>query len=508
MLLELFIGLLTALLIWDFMNRRRRERLFKEAGINGPTNFPLIGSAWVAFKNDTRNVFNLINRLSNEYGSLYRLWAFNHGVLFVQDPKFFESIFSSQQVIKKNRLYTFLSGWLGDGLLLSTGSKWHSRRKIITPTFHFKILEEFVEIFDQQSSVLVKRLQAKADGKTALNIFPVICLTALDIITETAMGVKVNAQENPDFPYVKALTNVADIIATRFVKPFQTIDLLFQIFAFKTHRKLLANIKLMHDFTDKVIVERRQALEESIKNGTYKAMTNETNDMGIKKRMAFLDVLLQSTVGGKPLTDKDIREEVDTFMFEGHDTTTSAISHTLYLLSRHPEAQQKVFAEILQVIGEDKNKPVTMRELQDLKYLDAVIKEGLRLYPSVPVIGRVTEEDVEIDKKIIPANVHINLLIFAACRNPEYFPNPDAFEPERFLTETSDKINPFAYVPFSAGPRNCIGQKFAILEMKSTISKMIRHYELLPMGEKVVSVMNLIIRSSTGVNLGLKPRKY
>lgn len=114
--------------------------------------------------------------------------------------------------------------------------------------------------------------------------------------------------------------------------------------------------------------------------------------------MAFLDVLLQSTVGGKPLTNEDIREEVDTFMFEGHDTTTSGISHTLYLLARHPEVQQKVFEEILQVIGSDKHKPITMRELQDLKYLDLVIKESLRLYPPVPMIGRITEQDVEISK--------------------------------------------------------------------------------------------------------------
>uniref|UniRef100_A0A1I8PVI0 Cytochrome P450 n=1 Tax=Stomoxys calcitrans TaxID=35570 RepID=A0A1I8PVI0_STOCA len=508
MFLELFIGFLTFLVVWDYFNRRRRERIFKNAGIKGPKPLPLIGNILVAWNNDTSQVFGLLQRLSHEYGNVFRLWVFNQSVLMVQDAKFFESIFSSQQVIKKNRLYTFLAGWLGDGLLLSTGSKWHSRRKIITPTFHFKILEQFVEVFDQQSSVLVERLRKKSDGKTVVNMFPVICLTALDIIAETAMGVKVHAQENPDFPYVKALTNVADIIATRFVKPMQTFDFLFKLLAYKSYRKLSEDIRLMQAFTEKVIIERRRALEASIQNGSYEPMSNAANDLGIKQRMAFLDVLLQSTVGGKPLTNEDIREEVDTFMFEGHDTTTSGISHTLYLLARHPEVQQKVFEEILQVIGSDKDKPVAMRELQDLKYLEAVIKEGLRLYSPVPMIGRVTEQDVEIDKKIIPANVQINLLIFAACRNPEYFPNPDAFQPDRFMAENTSKVNPFAYVPFSAGPRNCIGQKFAVLEMKSTISKMIRHYELLPLGEDVVPISNLILRSATGINVGLKPRQY
>ena len=96
------------------------------------------------------------------------------------------------------------SSWLGDGLLNSHGSKWHARRKILTPTYHFKILEEFVEVFDKKSDVLVRKLASKADGKTPFDVFPIICLTALDIIAETAMGVQINAQENPNFPYALA----------------------------------------------------------------------------------------------------------------------------------------------------------------------------------------------------------------------------------------------------------------------------------------------------------------
>lgn len=95
--------------------------------------------------------------------------------------------------------------WLGDGLLLSTGSKWHSRRKILTPTYHFKILEQFVPVFDEQSSILVERLAGRADAVTSFDIFPEICVTALDTIAETAMGVKINAQQNSNVPYVKAL---------------------------------------------------------------------------------------------------------------------------------------------------------------------------------------------------------------------------------------------------------------------------------------------------------------
>lgn len=141
-----------------------------------------------------------------QFGKVFHLWLFHRLAVVIKDPKYFEVILSSQQLIKKSFVYNMLSCWLGDGLLLSNGSKWHTRRKILTPTYHFKILEEFIEVFDRQSTVLVKKLKAKADGKTAVNIFPIICLTALDVIAETAMGVKINAQEYPDFPYAKAVT--------------------------------------------------------------------------------------------------------------------------------------------------------------------------------------------------------------------------------------------------------------------------------------------------------------
>ncbi|XP_017473093.1 PREDICTED: probable cytochrome P450 4d14 isoform X2 [Rhagoletis zephyria] len=450
----------------------------------------------------------MLNRFKARWGKVWHMWFFFEDILFICDARHFESLLSSQELIKKDVIYDVLRYWLGDGLLLSTGGKWRARRKVITPTFHFKILEQFVEIFDQQSIVMVEKLKARADGKTAVDIFPVVGLAALDIISESAMGVKIDAQRNPRFPYAKALTDAADIIATRVMKPHQSYDLTFYLSAPRKALKLRKCIKIMHSFTDNVIEERRRTLERTIADGSYKAINLEMNDIGAKQRMAFLDVLLQSTVHGKPLSNSDIREEVDTFMFEGHDTTTSGISFTCYLIARHPAVQCKLFQEILDVLGKDKDRRVTMRELHALKYLECVIKEGLRLYPPVPIIGRITTREAMINGQIVPANCNLSVLIYAALRDPNYFVNPDDFVPERFDVESCAEIDPFAYVPFSAGPRNCIGQKFALLEMKSAISKLLRHYELLPLGESVRPIMNLVMRSATGVNVGLRPRVY
>lgn len=129
------------------------------------------------------------------------------------------------------------------------------------------------------------------------------------------------------------------------------------------------------------------------------ASQNEIEDIGAKKKMAFLDVLLHSTIEGKSLTNLDIREEVDTFMFEGHDTTSSGIAFCLYLLAKNPKAQQKAYEEVTSVLGKDYRTPVTITLLNDLNYLEMVIKETLRLYPSVPMYGRKIFEDVQVGKE-------------------------------------------------------------------------------------------------------------
>lgn len=234
-------------------------------------------------------------------------------------------------------------------------------------------------------------------------------------------------------------------------------------------------------------------------------------DIGSKPQMAFLDILLQANIQGSPLTDADIREEVDTFMFEGDDTTSSGVAHALHSIARHPAVQAKIYEELLRVLGPDPKAAINQAQLQQLKYLECVIKETMRLYPVVPAIGRYTRRDLKIGDQIIPANTSIYMVLYFAHRDPKYFPDPLSFKPERFLDDAEvagikGQAATFAYVPFSAGPKNCIGQKFAMLEMKMLLSKVIQYYELLPKGPEIKPMMNFILRSTTGMHIALRPR--
>lgn len=149
-------------------------------------------------------------------------------------------------------------------------------------------------------------------------------------------------------------------------------------------------------------------------------------------------------------TDTDIRKEMENFIFEGYEQISSALAFTIYCLSQNVEAQQKAFEEAESMTG---------RESRTMKYLEAVINEALRLYPSVPLYGRLLKTDYEINGFKIPKGIGITIAPFLTHRDKNFYLDPEKLMPERFLTDI--KMHPYQFVPFGAGERNCIGQKFA-----------------------------------------------
>uniref|UniRef100_A0A182QT36 Uncharacterized protein n=1 Tax=Anopheles farauti TaxID=69004 RepID=A0A182QT36_9DIPT len=447
--------------------------LKKSVTIAGPEPVPVLGNVLMYAGKNPYDIIDFVSDLRNKYGNLFRVWIGNRLALFCTNVKYNETILSSQKLIRKSELYKFLVPWLGDGLLLSTGPKWFNKRKILTPAFHFKILEQFIEVFHRQSGILVERLRSEANG-SLVNIYPFVTLAALDIICETAMGTSINAQTDADSAYVKAITELSLVLTGRFVKVWQRVDFLFNLSADKRRQDRI--IKVLHDFTTKIIQSRRQEL---MARGGVADADDENDDLGTKRRMAFLDVLLQATIDGRPLTDREIQEEVDTFMFEGHDTTTIAISFTLLLLARHSEVQEKVYQEVVDIVGTDAKAPVSHRNLQDMKYLEMVIKESLRLYPPVPIIARRFTENVELGGKIVPEGSNFNIGIMHMHRDPTLFPEPERFDPERFAPDrTLEQSSPYAYVPFSAGPRNCIAYHLRLTSLVASIVNVVLIYKL------------------------------
>merc|ERR1719369_1420132 len=133
----------------------------------------------------------------------------------------------------------------------------------------------------------------------------------------------------------------------------------------------------------------------------------EDEGVGQKRRLAFLDLLLEASKGGTVLTDTDIREEVDTFMFEGHDTTATNMSFSLWLMAGHPEIQARCQEELDSIFGGDQERSITSQDIAAMKYLDCCLKESLRLYQSVPFISRTLAEDVMVNGHLVPAKTNV-----------------------------------------------------------------------------------------------------
>lgn len=361
-------------------------------------------------------------------------WNAHSLELKIDDYKLIEKITTSQKFLAKSNQYSFMHAAVGEGLIFSTGQKWFNRRRIITPTFHFKILEQFFDVFKKQNEILIEKIKSRKDGE-AFNIFPDVTFSILNSLCETAMGYEMKAK---DSEYLDAVKKISHIVATRFLTPWQKVQFLFDLS--NARRKQDKYAKIMKNFTTKLIEERRKILVNK-KDENLEHLDDE--GIGLKKKMCLLDVLLQSMIDGKPLSNEDIQEEVDTFTFAGHDTTTNAICFTLYMIAKYPEVQEKLNKEIHDILNDAE---LTFKSLNEFKYLDLVIKETLRLYPPAPVISRRLFEEVDFGDFIAPANTNYNMILYTAFRNPEVFAKPNEFIPERFLQD----MPPFAFIPFSA----------------------------------------------------------
>ncbi|KYB27581.1 putative cytochrome P450 4d14-like Protein [Tribolium castaneum] len=434
----------------------------------------------------TTDVLNVFSKYINNYGPTIKLRAATlFAGLGTTDYKLCELLLSNNRILSKSLNYQYARNWLGNGLLISDGDYWRRHRKILTPAFHFEILKQFVETFESVGKVFVEKLDISQGP--SVDLPPLVTLCTLDVICETAMGTQINAQKGQNAKYVQSVREMCRILIDRGLSPLKILNNTYWMT--KDYYIEKKSLKVLHSFTSSVIEKR-------------KAERNERNCT----KLAFLDLLLKFSNEGELLTDQELREEVDTFMFEGHDTTASSISFVLFCLANHPEVQEKVLREQNELFGDDKDPSVTYHELQKMKYLEQVIKETLRLYPAVPIIGRCTSEDITFGEHFIPKDTNIAIYIYGIHRNPEHFPEPETFNPDRF--KNSNSLPPYAYIPFSAGPRNCIGQKFAMLEIKSIVSRVVRCFELRPAEpyHSLVLSAETVLKSANGIKIGIRKR--
>lgn len=221
----------------------------------------------------------------------------------------------------------------------------------------------------------------------------------------------------------------------------------------------------------------------------------------------LLDNLIQLSLKTPTFTHNDIVEEAETLMLAGQDSVGSAVAFCLFMLAQYQDCQKRCQQEIDSMFR-FKNVP-DIDDIRGLTYLDQCLKETLRMYPSIPLIARRISEPVRINDIVLPVGSNVLIFPYATHRIEQIFPNPDTFDPSRFKRQAAGALHPFAYIPFSAGPRNCIGLKFANLEMLTIIANVLHSFDVYPVSgrNEAKPVFRVSLRASGGLWVRFKLRK-
>ncbi|XP_064459097.1 cytochrome P450 4V2-like, partial [Ornithodoros turicata] len=425
---------------------------------------------------------------------IFKVYAGWKPVVFLTTPEAAECLLGSSKNLKKSVVYDNLHPWLGaDGLLTSHGGTWRVHRKLLTPAFHFRVLDNFLPTMNEQADVLIRKLETFTASEK-INLFPLASKCALDVICETAMGVKVHAQATAEgVPgYARDIEVATRLFIKRCLRPWAWMDMVYQLTKDGvTSSKLM---RRLHDFTNSVVERKMRNMEDC---------SPRTGKGGV--RLAFLDLLTSHHRKGA-LSIEDVRQEVDTFMFAGHDTAAQTFTWAIYALGLHPEIERRVHDEIDTVVGDDEH--ITTAHLKQMQLLDCVLKETMRVFTIVPWVGRYISKDTVVGKYVVPKGSTCHVYIYGIHHSADHYPNPDQFDPDRFLPESCSKRHPFAFLPFSAGPRNCIGQKFALMEVKVLLAKFLRHFEVesCEHPDKLLFYGDLLLRSKKAIKVKITKR--
>ncbi|KAL8562082.1 hypothetical protein ACOMHN_031853 [Nucella lapillus] len=336
-------------------------------------------------------------------------------------------------------------------------------------------------------------------------VFSDISMFTLDVILKCAFSCDTDCQRLGDqHPYVKAVFALSEMAVKRFFQPWYHTDWVY--FLSPTGRRFLQCCREVHAVSDDVIQKRKQALA----SGSPSTVTAEDQSRQQRRRcLDFLDILLTARDDdNQGLQPEEIRAEVDTFLFEGHDTTASAISWVMYSLAEHHDIQAHCQAEVDRLLAGREVDDILWEDCSQLPYLAMCIKEAMRLHTPVPFMQRQLTQDTAIDGVVAPAGMVVNIVIYNIHHNPVVWEDSMEYRPERFTEENCNARNRYAFIPFSAGPRNCIGQTFAMHEIKLVMAKMLHRYTLqLDPSHKVEKFESLVMKTKTGIRMCAVPRQ-
>jgi cytochrome P450 len=457
------VRILAKFLLWYFTKARRIIKMTSD--IQSPGRHWLWGSMHLV-PDINQSLLDWYSNQSEKYGGIFKVWfgPFLPWVTVCR-PDLAKVILRTDEP-KVNGIpgYGVFQDWIGMGLIMSRGDVWKRNRKLLTPAFHFDMLKSYLDVFNKTNDTFAKVMDALVEKGNSFDMFKPASLLTLDSVLRCVFSVQDDIQHvGEDHPVVKLSGEAQSIAIKRFYTAWQWSDILF--FLSPSGRRFRSVCKQYNQITKDIIVNRK------------KVFLANPNVTGTGRRKDFLDTLLVARdEDGCGLSDDEILSEVNTFMFAGHDTTSSTLSWTLHALATHQKEQDACQAEIREILCGRDSDDISWEDLAKMNYLTMCIKETLRYNSTVPVISRELSHDLQVGSHSLPKGCFVDIILYKINRDPSAWENPHEFNPERFNQQNASERAAYSFVPFSAGPRNCIGQNFAMVLLKVSLARILNRF--------------------------------
>ncbi|XP_053349369.1 cytochrome P450 3A30-like [Clarias gariepinus] len=474
--------------LWPF-------KFFKNLGIPGPRPWPFLGT----FLSYRKGFYNFDMECFKKYGKVWGIYEGRRPILMTLDLEMIKSIMVKEcfsTFTNRRDANMELAGPFTDGIGFVKDEKWKRIRSSLSPFFTSGRLKEMFPIVEKYANRFIDHLKKK-DPKEAVKVKEAFAPYSMDVVTSSSFSVEIDSINNPEDPFA---INIKKFFNFNVFSP-----LIFIITIFPFLVPILSKMG--------VTLFSKSAMEFF-----YSALKKIKDQHNSKenRRVDFLQLMIQSQITdeqaekaehqpSKGLTDHEILSQSFVFILGGYETTSTTLTYLLYNLAVNPDCLSKLVEEIDTTFPHD--APVSYDALMKFEYLEMAINESMRLFPTAARLERMCKKTIELNGITIPKNTLVGIPTYVLHRDPQLWDSPEVFRPERFSPEND--INPYIFMPFGLGPRNCVGMRFALLIMKLVIVKLLQNFTVETCKETQIPIqLNVIFQPKDPVTLKFVPRTH
>lgn len=422
-----------------------------------------------------RNTLQTLVSLAHTYGDLVCFRALWTSFMLIDAQHVEYVLQTNSQNYRKGKNYREVKAATGNGLFVSEGDVWLRQRRLAQPAFHRQRIVSFARIMTDSTGAMLESWQPLAERNVTVDVGAEMLRLTLGIVGKALFS--------------RDLSNEAD-----------TVSKSFEVIRKHTTNRVMSVIKFPANFPTPQNRRFRQALANADRI-VYGLIAERRRAKGDFNDLLSHLMAARDEETGEGLSDQELRDQALTIIGAGYETTTQALAWTWYLLAKHPEIENKLRAEISNTLG---GRTPTFEDLPNLRYTLMVFQEAMRLYPPAWAISRAAIKPDEIGGYRIPANSEILLLPYITQRHPKYWEKPEEFFPEHFSPEKVAARPHFAYFPFGGGPRQCIGNNFALMEAQLIIAMVVQKYRLQLADEREIEPeTSVTLRPRGGIRMTL-----